>query len=253
MATSAGGRDTTSAAESAPGNGALGLLAAGFAHEVRNPLNTLVLTIEFLERVLSREKLERREDIARHLAAASRDAARMQKVIEAFVELARPRSFAPESIDLAKVLADGVRAGSTAAGKPGRKIALRAASLEWRADVVQLKAALAAIVANAIEASADGGAIEARLERTAAGAVRLAVTDEGPGLTDAARSRVPEPFFTTKPGHMGIGLARARLVAVAHGGRLTIAPGPRGGSEVALELGPGNIPDCRVTEHDLER
>jgi nitrogen fixation/metabolism regulation signal transduction histidine kinase len=116
---------------------------------------------------------------------------------------------------------------------------VRGAKIERRADAEALEGAVAAVIANAIEASPDGAAVDVRLEEVEAGGARVVVLDAGPGFSEMARARVPEPFFSTKPGHMGVGLARAERVLAGHGGRLLLGRGAAGGAEVVLEIGRG--------------
>ncbi|RKH89199.1 sensor histidine kinase, partial [Corallococcus praedator] len=84
----------------------------------------------------------------------------------------------------------------------------------------------------------EGGRVEVRLDVDvdAAGGARVAVSDSGPGVTEEARARLFEPFFTTRPGGTGLGLAVSQAIAEAHGGHIDVDVGPLGGARFTLSL-----------------
>lgn len=104
-----------------------------------------------------------------------------------------------------------------------------------RLDPVAFEGAVRALVANAVEAVGGAGSVAVRLETTEAGA-RLSVRDTGPGMDRDVIARAQEPFFTTKTGAAGLGLAQARAFARQSGGTLTIDSTPGEGAEVAVTL-----------------
>jgi len=104
-----------------------------------------------------------------------------------------------------------------------------------RLDPVAFEGAVRALVANAVEAVGGSGSVAVRLETTEAGA-RLSVRDTGPGMDRDVIARAQEPFFTTKTGAAGLGLAQARAFARQSGGTLTIDSTPGEGAEVAVTL-----------------
>jgi PAS domain S-box-containing protein len=104
-----------------------------------------------------------------------------------------------------------------------------------RLDPVAFEGAVRALVANAVEAVGGSGSVAVRLETTEAGA-RLSVRDTGPGMDRDVIARAQEPFFTTKTGAAGLGLAQARAFARRSGGTLTIDSTPGEGAEVAVTL-----------------
>jgi signal transduction histidine kinase len=215
----------------APPATTLSRLAAGLSHELRNPLNTLSLTLQFLERLFARERaLERREEIDRHLSTATREIDRIQRTIEAFVDLAKPGAAAePRSLDLARLAAEAAGDGGSAV-----RVTAPKGPLLVRADPDELRLALDAVIENAREASPEGR-VELRVEREGR-AARVTVADAGPGFCEVALARASEPFFSTKAGHEGLGLARAQLALEPQGGRLSLRNAPGGGAEVTIEL-----------------
>jgi signal transduction histidine kinase len=105
-----------------------------------------------------------------------------------------------------------------------------------RLDPVIFDGAVRALVANALEAVGGQGSVAVRLEPKMEGGWLLSVRDSGPGFSDEARTRAVEPFFTTKPGAQGLGLAQAHAFARQVRGRMSIDRAPGGGAEVSLSL-----------------
>jgi PAS domain S-box-containing protein len=104
-----------------------------------------------------------------------------------------------------------------------------------RLDPVAFEGTVRALVANAVEAVGAKGSVAVRLE-TADGGARLSVRDSGPGMDRDVAARASEPFFTTKPGAAGLGLAQAMAFARQSGGTLSIDSAPGEGAEVAVTL-----------------
>ena len=103
-----------------------------------------------------------------------------------------------------------------------------------RLDPVGFEGAVRALVANAVDAVSGTGSVAVRL--TAGDTVRLSVRDSGPGMDDGVLARAEQPFFTTRPGSAGLGLAQARAFAVQTGGSLSIDSAPGDGAETTIIL-----------------
>lgn len=104
-------------------------------------------------------------------------------------------------------------------------------------DPALLPRALSALLDNALKASASGAEVELMVEKLAtARAVRFQILDAGAGIAPELRERVFAPFFTTRPGALGLGLALAKRIAHGHRGRLQIRGAPSGGCIATLEL-----------------
>ena len=120
-----------------------------------------------------------------------------------------------------------------------------------RLDPVIFDGAVRALVTNAIEAVDGKGSVAVRLEPRLEGGWLLSVRDSGPGFSDEARSRAVEPFFTTRPGAQGLGLAQVHAFARQAHGRLSIDRAPGGGAEVSLTL-PEAPAESLVQDPDLQ-
>jgi two-component system sensor histidine kinase PilS (NtrC family) len=211
---------------------AVGELAAGVAHEVRNPLGAISGCVEML-RAQNRERSGDLEQ-ERLMATVLREIERLDALISDFLLFARPGPPKLERVALAALLGEIAEMSRTvsAAGVVVRVAA--PASLEIDADAKQLRQVLWNLVRNALEAVGERGVIElsAAPQASAAphrsehasgrGGVEIVVADDGPGIEAAAIERIFDPFFTTKPAGTGLGLAMVHRIVTAHGGSVQV-------------------------------
>ncbi|WP_437776135.1 sensor histidine kinase [Sorangium sp. So ce1097] len=212
-----GGRlvQATARAEQAERLAALGRLAAGLAHEIRNPLGSIAGSIELLRTggTLSDEDRKLCEII-------ERETARLNDLVGDMLDLSRPRAPALEPVDLSATARDVV----VLAGRSGRggDVDVRfegPPSAPVAADAAQMRQVVWNLVRNAIQASSPGAAVTVRLARDArdAGAWALEIRDQGRGIPAGARDRLFDAFFTTRTHGMGIGLAVVKRILDDHG------------------------------------
>jgi signal transduction histidine kinase len=206
---------------------ALGELAAGMAHELRNAL----ATIRGYLRLLGRADDARRE---RYLAAIEAEAETLSGVLDRFLTFAEPRDLRRETVDVCQLAAEVVRrARERSAG-----VAVALAPCPPAAvvgDPLVLAIVLDNLVRNAVEAVQElGGTVSVRVE-SAQATVRVAVEDDGPGVSEEIRARLFAPFVSTKPSG-GLGLALARRLARLHGGDVTHQERPGGGARFVVSL-----------------
>jgi signal transduction histidine kinase len=215
------------------------------AHELRTPLHVLGGTLEALAALAGGQG-------AALLATARRNLAWLGRGVRAMTDLARLSRAAPlrrEAFCLAALARRAVEEMRPLCSGRGLTLALDAPErLGVRGDADDLHHALMNLLLNALRFTPDGGRIDVAMtvaDRTA----RLAVRDTGIGIAPAARARIGEPFFTVTPlahhhsdpvafgaGGIGLGLAVARAVMAAHGGRLTFESEEGQGATFVLEL-----------------
>ncbi len=213
---------------------AAGAIAAGLAHEVRNPLNGIGMAAQRIER------LSAPEERTRQLAALIRqEVSRLEAKLKEFLDLARPSSGPREDADLAQLTREALATLELEAA--GRGIFIEApADGPWGqavilADVEAVRGALVNLVRNALQASPPGGRVEVAVEETE-GMARVVVRDHGGGLDPGLGERAFDAFVTTRAEGTGLGLALVRRVAEEHGGRCRLRNHPGGGVEAVLEI-----------------
>jgi signal transduction histidine kinase len=196
---------------------AIGRLTSGVAHEVKNPINAIVVHLE----VLRQKMKEIDPDTRRHLDVIGSEIQRLDRVVQTLVDFTRPVELRLHDMDLRKLADDVVMLASPAAEK--HKVLIeRQASQEFlpvRIDVDLVKQALLNIVLNGVQAMPQGGTLLMSLKREGENAL-IMVRDQGTGIPENIRDKVFNLYFTTKSGGSGIGLAMAYRVVQLHHGSL---------------------------------
>jgi signal transduction histidine kinase len=211
---------------------AVGRMAASIAHEVRNPLSGMRLHAQLAARGGTLDPATRSA-----LQAVIDETDRLELVVGGVLDRAAPRPVLPVLADLAELLASMERLLAPRLAHQGIQLTLELPRELPRLplDVPAMKQVVYNLVLNAAEESAAGGQIVLRAARDGA-SVRMCVLDRGRGFTAEALHRAFEPFFTTKREGFGLGLANARAVVAAHGGRLELANREGGGASVCAVL-----------------
>ncbi|MFK7990177.1 MAG: sensor histidine kinase, partial [Sandaracinaceae bacterium] len=191
---------------------ALGQLAAGVAHEVRNPLGVIKASASLVQ-----EGLEPTGDDHRACALIVNEIDRLDGLLGALLPFAKPAQMRLSETALGPVLQQAKRLANEL--RPELETRVATGSVAVRADADLLTQLVLGLMINAAEAGA--GAVDVKVEEDA-DHVRLTVQDDGPGVPEADRNRVFEPFFTTKDTGTGLGLSMATRIAEAHGGRLAL-------------------------------
>ncbi len=194
---------------------AIGRLTSGVAHEVKNPINAIVVHLE----VLRQKMKEIDPDTRRHVDVISSEIQRLDRVVQTLVDFTRPVELRLSDMDLRKVVEDVVVLASPAAEKHNVLIEREPShdSLPVRIDVDLVKQAVLNIVLNGVQAMPNGGTLRLTVKRESDGAL-ISVRDQGAGIPDNIRDKIFNLYFTTKSGGSGIGLAMAyRVVQLHHG------------------------------------
>ncbi len=227
---------------------AIGELAAGVAHEVRNPLGAISLYSGLLRNACSEQRaaVELIEKIERGVTAIDR-------VVRDTLALAPSRGqfqrvSIKELIDRCADVCQPVLSRANVA------LHLRApdASLHVPADEDGLQRVLVNLITNAADASPPGAAIEVSATALDELWIELTVADRGGGIPEAALEKLFDPFFTTKAHGTGLGLSIAFRLVEAHGGRLRAANRPEGGAEFTVTLPTAANPASAAEPSDME-
>lgn len=212
---------------------AIGQVAAGVAHELRNPLTSIKGLVQVNLREAGARGLP-----AEDLRVIEHEVRRMERTLQTFLDFARPPRLERRRLDPAEVV-DRVYA---LVGGRARKqqVALRFARPDapsWvDGDQDQLQQLLLNLVLNALDAMPHGGAIEIELRAPRDGFVEVLVRDTGPGIAPHILPKVFETFVSSKETGVGLGLPVSRRIAEDHGGSLTAYNLPAGGACFALRL-----------------
>ena len=201
----------------------LGQMAAQVAHEVRNPLNAISLTVGRLSREVAVEPTH--QERFRRLSGVIRsEIGRLNGIVEEFLNLARAPRLSLSETDAADLVERVAALYREEAAQKNVVLAVERPASPIMAQLDQEKVfrALANVVKNAVDASMEGGSVSVSVS-SSEGVLLMTVTDSGPGFTAEALDRAFEPFYTTKARGSGLGLATALASVREHGGTLTLA------------------------------
>lgn len=197
---------------------AVGRLTSGVAHEVKNPINAIVVHLELLRQ----KAREADPDIRRHMDVIGTEIRRLDRVVQTLVDFTRPMELRLMEIDLGRVIDDIVNLSSPDAEKHGVHIERHRSGepLPVKIDVDLVKQALLNIMINGMQAMGKGGLLTVTASREDGEAV-VEIADQGPGIPEDIREKIFNLYFTTKTGGSGIGLPMSYRVMQLHNGSLT--------------------------------
>jgi signal transduction histidine kinase len=215
---------------------AVGTLAAGLSHEIKNPLNAAKLQLRVVEERLRQYPDELQPPIRQPLQLVEDEIGRLNQLLEEFLAFARPRELDAMAMDLVPVLERVSDLFSAEASD--RKLHFERqwpASLPLYGEEQRLQQVLVNLIRNAIQATPSEGTV--RVRANAEGSlVTIVVEDTGPGIAESLRARVFEPFFTTKASGSGLGLPLVYSIVEQHRGSVAIEAGEHGGARLVVRL-----------------
>ncbi|HKI31035.1 MAG TPA: ATP-binding protein, partial [Gemmataceae bacterium] len=222
---------------------AVGQLAAGMAHELRNPLTSMKLLVQGAQAGASGEGGGADAWAApglssRDLSVLEEEITRLEQLVQSFLDFAQPPKPEKRALDVLPLIEQTLAfvAGRAAAASTRIEFTSTARPAITSVDPGQFRQVLLNLVLNALDAMAGGGAITVTLEREGESWLTLRVLDQGSGLPAALGERIFDPFTTTKETGLGLGLSICRRIAAAHGGTLTGANRAGGGAVFTLRL-----------------
>ena len=211
---------------------AVGRLAAGMAHEIRNPLASISGSIQLL---MEAETVQ--PDDLRLMGIVVKEADRLNGLLTDFLQFAKPKEPVKESVNVASILDQLV---DMLAADPRFKgieiIQVYPAEIYLVLDRGLILQALWDLSINAAEAMQSQGRLTFGIEEN--GAATIIIEDSGPGIADEIKGRIFEPFFSTKEQGTGLGLASVYSVVESHGGMVTVEKGAAGGARFSLLFTP---------------
>jgi two-component system sensor histidine kinase HydH len=212
----------------------VGRLAAGVAHEIRNPLSSIKGFATYF-----RERYRANAQDAQTAAIMIQEVDRLNRVVGQLLEFSRPVSLLPRPVRLERLLTDIVQLVEPQARARGVTLAVRhpADMPEVRLDSDRLNQVLLNLVLNGVEAMDRGGVLTVQAEAAAnARRLEIRVSDTGRGIQPEDQAHIFEPYFTTKSSGTGLGLAIAHNIIEAMGGEISVQSAPGAGTTFTLKI-----------------
>ena len=196
---------------------AVGQLAAGMAHELRNPLTAINMLVQ-----ASREDMELKGFPAEDLQTIELEIRRLEKSLQIFLDFARPPKMECHSIDLTHVIEQALTLIGGRARKQHVEVTFTPPPepITLDADGEQLRQVLVNLSLNALDVMPHGGVLEVDVRLDDKGHVDVQFLDDGPGIAPEVLPRLFEPFVSSKVTGLGLGLVVSRRIAEAHGGNV---------------------------------
>lgn len=216
---------------------AIGELGAVLAHEIRNPLASIKGTAEILK-----DDLRPGDRKYEFLEILVKESERLNRVVEDFLRMARPQPVIMGNCDLMAELNNVITLVSAEARKREVRLELKPAALPViEGDPEKLRQAFLNIILNGLQATPPDGSvtITVSLEEAKAsgpGSIELSFSDTGPGIEADKMERIFEPFYTSKEGGTGLGMAITRKIIEGHGGRIEVMSEPGAGADFRIHL-----------------
>ncbi len=223
---------------------ALGQMAAGLAHELRNPLTSVKTILQLAD---APEELT-----ARDLDVLKQEMTRLEEAVQTFLDFARPPRPEKRPVDIEQLLGETVELVRRRAERNHIRLDFPAGErpISVVADATQVRQVVLNLLLNALDAVPPGGTVHlesdvegkppaashGRWKRRRNGWAAVRVSDNGTGLPEKLAERVFEPFVSTKESGTGLGLSICKRILEAHGGEITAANAPEGGAVFTVRL-----------------
>ena len=215
----------------------VGELAAGIAHEIRNPMASISGSIQML-----REEMRGNDINSRLMEIILRELNRLNHLVGDFLLFARPRPINHCEFDLRELILETLELFKNSGKWSDKTVVETGLPLHQKivSDPEQVKQILWNIILNAVEAMPDHGLLRINTETVpdrAKKTIKVSIRDTGQGFSKNALSHLFTPFFTTKDGGSGLGLATVKRIAEGLSGSVCGRNHPDGGAEITLFLG----------------
>ncbi|HEY6403657.1 MAG TPA: ATP-binding protein [Blastocatellia bacterium] len=206
-----------------------GRVAAGIAHEIRNPLNFINLTIDFIRDKFAPATETARADYTKLCDSVKDELARLNRMVSDFLNYGRPARLSLREVDARNLTEDVINLVRAQADQQGVSLSVLEETGDadqprdghFKGDIEQLKTCFSNLAINAVQAMASGGSLKITL-RPQKHNIRFEVADTGPGIAPEALRQIFEPYFSTKETGIGLGLALTKKLIEDHGGQITV-------------------------------
>ncbi len=215
----------------------LGNVAAGVAHEVRNPLNAIGLTVSHLQDAFSPEDKELRERFQKLTSNIQREVKRLEKTVKRFLEFSKPSEPEMELKDLRRVLDEALLLTEEASTDNVKIVRdYKKNRVEAMVDGGRLREAFLNIIINAIQAMPQGGSLTISAKNRSKETVEVSFQDTGPGIPPKDIDKLFDPYFSSKKKGIGLGLAIVRRIVDEHRGEIGVESKEGAGTTFTITL-----------------
>jgi signal transduction histidine kinase len=196
----------------------IGELAAGAAHEIRNPLTAIKSSLQYLK-PRSRDEKENRL-----LDSALEETERIDEILSGLLSFSRPSEIKKEKGNLSETLEESLQLISFQLKKQKIKVTrdFPSSPLYLKGDKAQLKQVFLNLFLNSLQAMKDGGELKIEVSLSEGGGALVAITDTGEGIPEENLDKIFDPFFTTKKGGTGLGLSICYGIVQSHQGEIEV-------------------------------
>ncbi len=223
---------------------ALGQLAGGLAHEIKNPLNFISLSLDQIRTRYAPQQPNDRETFLHQLAIMKDEMRRLADLVQSFLHYGRPIEIFPTPTDVHQLVDEVVALSESKMKSQGIELVEECNETPiLKVDAEKLRTCFINVVANAIQAMPEGGTMRITFSRLD-GSMVIAFSDTGAGIEAGVANHVFEPFFTTKRDGIGLGLFLSKAIVEAHGGTIEIGPNGDGhGTTLTFTFPPSAVMD----------
>jgi signal transduction histidine kinase len=233
---------------------AVGQMAAGIAHELRNPLMAMKILVQAAAEASPPHLADR------DLLVLEEEITRLERSAETFLDFARPADIERRTFDLRMLIGQVLDLVSARADREGVRVSCNfpeGRAIPIRADMGQVRQVLLNLLLNALDAVPEGGSVLVAIETAAAGGsgtpgwVTVRVRDTGRGLPSELGPKIFEPFVSTKPTGIGLGLSICKRIVESHGGEIQAVNRPDVGAEFTIRLPGIAVAETSVAQNPM--
>jgi signal transduction histidine kinase len=231
-------RDLEEQLQRAERSAVVGRLASGIAHEIRNPLNFINLSIDYLREKFAPQADDSRTEYTRILTTIKDELARLNRLVSDFLSYGRPAKLKLRDVD-ARTLIEEVRT-LVAAQSEQQSVSINIkqngnGNAMLQADAELLKTCFSNLMINAVQAMPEGGTLDVTLSPNSS-LVEVQFADTGSGISSDALEQIFEPYYSTKETGIGLGLPLTKKIIEEHGGEISVKSEPDSGATFTVIL-----------------